>query len=178
MAELVQILDSYAETVAPKLMEQYKPDTAPKLNALLEATGAQKDELEAATLTVRSGMYLPTAIGAQLDLIGAVFNVARDGKSDVEYRQSIRIISAMRSFASWEDVISVLRGVYGAAYVHMFPDYPAHMRLVTDAPVTKALVENFMPAGTSVGLAAYLVDMDGAYIVTDGSERILLEIEG
>jgi len=165
MAELAPIEGSYASVIAPKLMEQYKPATAPKLNALLEATGAQKDDLEAAIFSIRSGMYLATAEGAQLDVIGGVFNTSRNGKDDASYRFAIREVAAMRSFATPEDIISVLKGVYGATWVQYIAEYPAGCAILTDADVTDQILEMISPAGVQVRSGALIVDYDGNNIV-------------
>ena len=160
MAELVQIAASYTETMRPKLMEQYKPGQAPKLNQLLEAIGAQKDDLEAALFSIRSGMYLATAIGAQLDMIGAIFKVGRNGFDDATYRVAIQKVSSMRSFATPEDIISVLKGVYGASYVTYIPEYPAGCVVFTDIAAPAGVLDALAPAGVQVREPFYIVDYD------------------
>lgn len=165
MAELVQILDSYTETVRPKIMEQYKPGRAPKLNQLLQATGAQKDTLESALLSIRDGMYLFSAVGVQLDIIGAVFNVPRLGNADATYRENIRQVAAMRSFATPEDIIGVLKSLYGAASVSYIPEYPAGCAVLTDIDVPLNVLEMLSPAGVQVRGASFIADYDGNNIV-------------
>ena len=165
MAELVQIADSYSEAVAPKLMEQYKPARAPKLNQLLEATSAQKDDLEAAIFSIRSGMYLASAVGPQLDMIGDVFKVGRNGADDATYRVAIQKVASMRSFSTPEDIISVLKVVYGASYVTYIPEYPAGCVVFTDISVPAEVLGALAPAGVQVREPFYLVDYDSNNIV-------------
>lgn len=165
MAELVQILDSYTEAARPKLMEQYKPGKAPKLNMLLEATGAQKDDLEAALFSIQSGMYLSSAVGPQLDMIGALFKVARNGATDADYRLAIQLVASMRSFSTPEDIISVLKGIYGAAYVEYRPEYPAGCVVFTDIAVPPGVLDMLAPAGVQVRGPNFLVDYEGNNIV-------------
>lgn len=165
MAELSQIVSSYPEVMAPKLMEQYKPHTAPKLNQLLEAIGAQKDDLESALFSIRNGLYLATAEGVQLDTIGAVFNVARLGNDDETYRSNIRQVASMRSFATPEDIISVLKSLYGATSVAYIPEYPAGAAILTDNGIDASVLELLAPAGVRVSGASFLVDYDGNNIV-------------
>ena len=161
MAELVQIADSYSDTMRPKLMEQYKPGQAPKLNQLLEAVGAQKDDLEAALFGIRSGMYLATAIGAQLDMIGAIFKVGRNGFDDATYRMAIQKVASMRSFATPEDIISVLKVIYGASYVDYHPEYPAGCVIFTDVIVPAGTLDLLAPAGVQVRAPYFIVDYEG-----------------
>lgn len=161
MAELVQIADSYSETMRAKLMEQYKPGQAPKLNQLLEAIGAQKDYMEAALFSIRSGMYLATALGPQLDMIGGVFKVARNGADDAAYRIAIQQIAAMRSFATPEDIIAVLKVIYGASYVDYHPEYPAGCVIFTDASVPAGTLDLLAPAGVQVRAPYFIVDYEG-----------------
>ena len=160
MAELSQIASSYAEAVSPKIMEQYKPARAPKLNQLLEATGAQKDDLEAAIFSIRSGMYLASAVGPQLDMIGEVFKAGRNGMGDPAYRIAIQKVSSMRSFSTPEDIISVLKAIYGATYVTYIPEYPAGCVVFADISVPAGVLDALAPAGVQVREAFYLVDYD------------------
>lgn len=161
----VLIADSYGSSVRPKLMEQYKPHHAPKLNALLEAVCSQKDDLEAALFSIRSGFYLETACCEQLDYLGTLFNVDRAGRDDDTYRIAIKQVAALRSFATPEDIISVLKGVYGATFVTYIPEYPAGCAILTDADVTQAILELIAPAGVQVRGSSFIVDYDGNNIV-------------
>ena len=161
MAELVQIADSYTESMRPKLMEQYKPARAPKLNQLLEAIGAQKDDLEAALFSIRSGGYLATAVGAQLDVIGALFKVGRNRMDDTAYRIAIQQLASMRSFSTPEDIIAVLKVIYGAAYVDYHPEYPAGCVIFTDVTPPAGVLDMLAPAGVQVRAPFFIVDYDG-----------------
>lgn len=157
--ELVQIENSY-ESVKPKILEQYKKAKAPNLNAFLKALGALKDDLEGAIFSVLNGFDLDTAVGAQLDLLGLLFNVERLGRSDTDYRLAIKQIASLRQFATPEDIISVLKVAYGATYAHYYPNYPASFLVYTDASIDNTTLNSLAPAGVQGFLGAHLQDTD------------------
>lgn len=176
MSELVLIADSYEESAKPKIMEQYKEAHAPNLNAFLAAFGSQKDELETAIFSVKDGFSLDTAVGAQLDMIGLLFNVSRLGRSDEEYRLAIRQVSALRQFATPEDIISVIKAVYGASYVDYYPFYPAGFIVYTDATLTSSDLNRLAPAGVRAYFGDYLQNTDLVNLnLMDGDTIAILE---
>lgn len=176
MADLVQILDSYTETVMPKIMEQYKEGTAPKLCAFLKATGAQKDDLEAALFSIRSGLYITSAVGVQLDMLGRLFNVVRGSMNDEEYRWALRKKAALRSFATPEDIISVLVGIYDATDVFYVPEYPAKFWVYAEnlTGLTQLALESISPAGVQGMQGVLLVDYFDDPIVDATSDPFLV----
>ena len=164
MSDVVQITDYYSESMAPRLSEQYKPSHAPKLNDLLVALGASADTLEAALFSIRNLYYLATAAGIQLDNIGAIFAEPRNGRDDETYRENIRLKAAQRSFATPEDIISVIKGLWGAGFVQYIPEYPAAAAFVNDSMITSAQLEILSPAGVSIRGSEFMTDQTGANI--------------
>lgn len=67
---------------------------SPSVRNLLTALLAGHQELEDAAWDILTLRYLPTAMGVQLDHIGAVMNVAREGKSDTDYQLAISGVGA------------------------------------------------------------------------------------
>lgn len=176
MADIVQIMDSYTETVLPKLMEQYKEGNAPKLCAFLKASGAQKDDLESAIFQVRSGFYISSAVGVQLDRLGELFNVPRGSMNDDEYRWALRKRAALRSFATPEDIISVLVGIYDATNVYYVPEYPAKFWVYAAdlEGLTQLALDAISPAGVQAMQGALLCDVFQGSIITATGAPILV----
>lgn len=87
---------------------------------LVEGLGRYRD----VSLDVESGFDLDTAEGAQLDAIGEVIGLQRQGFDDTRYRTFLKIqadllLSAVRDDAEWtgtvENVIKICRTFIGAA---------------------------------------------------------------
>ncbi len=84
------------------------------------AEGAEDFKLVA--LQVASAFDLPIAVGAQLDAIGAVVGLAREGFTDARYRtfleiQILLLLSAARNDANWtgtiQNIVTVCRTFIG-----------------------------------------------------------------
>jgi hypothetical protein len=70
-----------------RLLSQW--DESPKLRGLLQSYLEQADELEEVLFQLLNERGIFTAIGVQLDVIGALFNLTRDGRTDTQFRNAI-----------------------------------------------------------------------------------------
>lgn len=81
----------------------------PRNIAELEAYLDQVQELEDAAWALKDGFYLASAIGVQLDMLGALFGEPRLARTDEDYRASIRARwLAQRSNGRPEELISIV----------------------------------------------------------------------
>lgn len=147
MKEIEIILD-YQEEALKLLLAQYKDSV--KLQGLIDGKSKQIDDIELALFEIREGFYLDDAIGAQLDIIGKIWDVERKGLNDTEYRQSIYFKISLKVSGTLKEIISILKSFYGATYVEYHPQYPAKMLLLTDATASAEAIERFAPAGVKV----------------------------
>lgn len=148
-----------------------------KLWSILEAAGLQADSLEAALFEVRDNFWLTTAAGVQLDTLGRIFGVLRAGKADTEYRAEIVARAAAMFSGTPEDIIQAAGVFLGASpgASSYLPVYPAGFTLITDASVTKAILEGLAPAGVEAFLGDYIVDETGDPI-TDAVANQLVSV--
>jgi hypothetical protein len=156
------------------LLEQYKNST--KLNGLIDSSSDQADDLETALFEIRDLFYLATAEGIQLDIIGSIFGVDRNGLSDSEYRDLIAFFGSFIKSGEPESIITILKRIYGATFVTYIPSYPAvpaGYYLITDAVITLAELEVMSPAGVQPYLAGFLLDEAGNNIVDQEGNKIL-----
>lgn len=92
------------------LVEQFK-DT-PKLQALLATFLRQIQEVEDAASDVLTETNLDTAVGVQLDNIGAVVGEPRSGRSDLQYSTAIRVRQLLSlSEGTPENIIELIRAI-------------------------------------------------------------------
>ena len=89
------------------LLEQYKDST--NLKALLEIEAVNDLAVEDALFEVRDCYWLSTAVGVQLDVIGSIVRVPRQGLSDTDYRAAITANTVINYSGSPEEVISYLK---------------------------------------------------------------------
>lgn len=156
-SDLVPI-ESYSEAVMAFLASQYKG--SPKLSGMIDSMNPLAQNLEQAIFEIRDLFWIRTAVGVQLDAIGALFGVERVGRLDEVYRQDIlRTASATRS-GTPEDVIASVKSLTGADSVIYVPQFPAGYWAVPiggDASnLTQAFLDEISPAGVRGILPCYL----------------------
>lgn len=102
-----QITDHVAAALA-RQKQQYIGK--PKVEAWIEILVTPVQRLEDALYALIIERTIDTAIGDQLDVIGALVGQARDGRSDADYRRFIRAtITSNKASGLIEDVITVSR---------------------------------------------------------------------
>ena len=107
---------THSDSMKEHLIAQF--DKKPVLYAILDALGAELDEIEEATTRVKNCRYLDTSIGEQLDGLGKVVDEARrmsDGSDldDTLYRKIIKAkILKDTSPGTPEDTITALKTIF------------------------------------------------------------------
>jgi hypothetical protein len=132
---------------------------------MLEAFGRQLNDIEQAIYEVGTEFYLDVAIGKQLDVIGSIFTVGRDGMSDADYRTAIKAVSQTIYSGEPESIISIMKNQYGGTYVFYTPEYPAKYRVRSDSTITQSTLDKISPSGVQGFLAGRIVDALGNPIV-------------
>ena len=175
MSELIQITNY--EEIIELLISQYKDST--NLKGILEAALENMNDAELALFEIRDNFYLSTAIGAQLDIIGLIFNVDREGRIDELYREAIQEKATLAYSGEPERIIELAQSIYGATFVEYTPQYPAKYNLYTDAIILSRQLNPINPAGVTGFLLKPILDGMGNYIL-DGMGRYIcavLEVE-
>lgn len=107
---------THSDSMKEHLIAQF--DRKPVLYAILDALGAELDEIEEAATRVKNCRYLDTSVGAQLDGIGRIVDEARrmsDGSDldDTLYRKILKAkILKDTSPGTPEDTITALKTIF------------------------------------------------------------------
>jgi len=110
-------------------------------------------EVEDALFQILDERGLYTAVGSQLDLIGAIVGEDRLGRNDNDYRIGILgKIVANNSDGSTIIVLETLRALTGADNYNIFEHFPARVYYYADGGVTNGLV-GALDTATSAGVA-------------------------
>jgi len=120
----------HVEQGMSRLITQWKDK--PVIVALLKSYLIQHNEIENACFQLLENRSIYNAAGVNLDIIGALFGVRREGMSDEEYRAIILLrISQLNVDGTTEVFMNVLRGI-GDTYLvdfweHLDADIHAYM---------------------------------------------------
>lgn len=173
MSEIIQIIDY--DVNLELLQEQYKKSV--KLIGIIEADNDQANDLETALFEIRDEYYLDTAVGVQLDVIGDIFGVDREGMNDNDYREVILLTSSLVGSGEPEFIIQIVKTLFGATFVNYIPAYPtipAAYYLDTDAVMTADELRFYSPAGVEPAFYGYLIYETGDFIIDEAGNKIFI----
>lgn len=181
---LQPIANVYAGLYA-QLLEQYKycrqDGSQSNVAKIVELLAGELQLLETAMQEVLVAFDKNTAVGVQLDMLGEIAVVARNGLSDAAYRPLVIAGLAANNSGTPEQVISQALALGGTS-VRYIPKYPAKFVLAigddsTVSPSTSLVIRNASPAGVggdvATGLAFsdseddLILDSDGNWFIVD-----------
>jgi len=129
----IQKIDDYNYNLQ-FLIQQYKDKE--KFRKIIEAMNAKANDLETAQFEIRDNFTIDTAKGVQLDIIGEILGLERDGRDDESYRTLLKVKAEInKSAATPEALIKTATALYNATDVQYVPIYPAKVQLWTDGDI-------------------------------------------
>ena len=170
MTEITAI--DYPTVAISLLVEHFKDST--ELQSLLSVMTEAAIPLQTAVLEIRDRFVLTTATGPELNIIGAVWDEARESESDNDYRHRITVKISLSVSGTIPEIKRTLFVLYEATYATYVEAYPAGFHIDTDANVniSQAELERLLPAGV-FGLLWPVVD-EGNYII-DSDDNFLVD---
>jgi hypothetical protein len=126
-----------------------------KIKGLLKSLLGVVQTTEDTLFDIMNNTGIDTAEGAQLDNIGKLLRVSRDGHTDTQYRLNLYSkISINSSRANPESVLTLSRFVTGSNEVTLGETYPAefHVNIVGG----RAAPDGFLDIVSPIGVGSYL----------------------
>lgn len=151
------------------LIEFFK--NGPRNQAVMESVADQLQELENTFWDCYTGYLLGSAVGAQLDVLGAIVTETRQGRADEDYRAAIRVrIKVIRSNGRAEELLSITSGMVPSASLSYREVYPAaiEITLSTLGSTTLRTVFNMLRLAKPGGVRL-LVTYGGSMGAVDGN---------
>lgn len=151
-------ITNYVQDGLSKLMEQYKQ--SPRMIAIITAFLEQVQEAEDGIYPIYLGRMLAFAFGAQLDGIGEIVGLQRNGLDDDTYRVFlIGTISKNFSDTTVTTIQTMLDLLLDAAIVRIYEMFPAEIdvqfagssRDESLIPLIAMLVQEALGAGINLG---------------------------
>lgn len=160
----------------PWLIEFFKDSN---LIDILESGDTQSEELEQVFFDLLLNMWIDTASGEQLDVLGVHIGVDRLGRIDSEYRAVlVSQININISSGEPESLIDAVRTLFNTSDVLYKPEYPAKVIMFTHAtlPVTPTQLENILR--TLLGLTPVGVGLLWGNNIIDNNSDLLVDHDG
>ena len=155
MAEL-EVLD-YPQIALSLLIERFKDSE--DLKKILSTTTEAAMEFQTTIFEIRDRFILTTAQGAELTIIGTVWDVNRKLDSietDDTYRGRIEAKAVLSVSGTIPEIKEMLYLFYEASYVDYVTAYPAGYHLLTNASITQVILDSITAAGVKSFLSSRL----------------------
>jgi hypothetical protein len=152
-------------------LTQFQDST--KLNGIMSVVYNRANDIETALFEIRDEMSVDMAIGAQLDILGRIFNEDRQGRNDTDYRAAIQQKGVTIYSGEPEGIIDILKSIFEASYVYYHTLYPGKYYVVTDLSITEAELNSISPAGIKGGHGYYIIDQEDNYIIDQEGDYLI-----
>lgn len=149
---IAQQLDQVDQALA-LLLTQFKSKEA--IEQWLASYVVQVQEIEAALFQLYANRAIETAVGVQLDGVGQIVGLLRDGRTDADYRERLRIqILINLSSGTIEDVLGIFDRLLTSVVV------------MTEYPEAAFMLEVVDPIANGLELVAILEQIKAAAVGT------------
>lgn len=153
--------------------EQFRD--AENLNSLISFIGEETDQLLVANRELYDFYDVDAMGGVNLDILGRIVDVARNGDTDPAYRPRIKMGLATEVNGTPNEIMAIVKGVYGGSFAEYIPEYPAGFIILTDAPgITVEAMERISPAGVMAFPGCILLLSDGDPLLLDATDEYIL----
>lgn len=191
------LIDNHIEEGLDRLLQRNKDSY--NINSLLTSFIKPVQDIENQNYELYTERSLDTSIGAQLDGIGKIVGLDRNGLDDIDYRTALIIqIQINKAGGEPESIIAAIRQLFKTEEIEFKDIYPANYEVyvVSDIIVenAKSLITSISPAGVgNITLVqgtdtpfcldeVNLVDVDydinesGDNLIVDSSDSSILEV--
>jgi hypothetical protein len=159
------------------LLEQYKwrTDTTPsRITNMISMLASEMNLVEDAIQELLTAFDMATAIGVQLDMLGAIFGAPlRNGATDSAYRITVQTAALKATSGTPEQLIAAIRGVVGGVSpIRLLEVQPAKVYAYTDTgAITGITVAQIRPTAVPAGVQLIFGDLlalhDGTTLLGD-----------
>lgn len=134
----------------------------PRFEAFVRLLATRIQALEDVFWSILGGRMLDSAVGAQLDVLGAIVGVRRGGLDDDAFRLLVRVrIRLNRSAGTGDDVLEVFRLLLGDASntltLREYPPASFELHVGGQLPVDHARALEILRDARAVGVSGVLV---------------------
>lgn len=131
--EIIKIVDFDINNTL--LLEQFKQKT--KAIEIMKSISKRSKDIEDAAFEIRNLFWINTAEGDQLDVLGKIHGIARDGRNDADYRDVIEVqIIINNGSGEHEIIIELVTSIFGVTSVQLLYLGKANLQIWADISLT------------------------------------------
>lgn len=123
---LIEWIIDYINRARARMLQQFKREEAPNLDKLLQVMVAEIQEAENELHELLTFRSVATASGEQLDVLGDIVGIDREGRTDSDFRDVIFLQIAINNGGGQESVLSaLLDNLTDATVIDIWETFPA-----------------------------------------------------
>ena len=127
-------INNFDELARTRMLQQFKAECSPNLDNLVNIFIQEIQEIEDQLFELLDKRNVVDAEGAQLDILGDIVGINREGRDDTEYRAAIQVQIQVNNTGGQEPAIAALLGVLTAALtIDIIEVFPAGLDISIDA---------------------------------------------
>ena len=176
-ASVTTISDYSVYNQPPYLLAEF---LGTNLVSILQVADFQFNELETCFMDLLTKTSLVNAVGIQLDIIGLDIGLARNGRSDVDYRVALYVQISLNISCGVSETLYTLLNFLGCLNIQLGFYYPGKLWIMQDSLFTQSDLRKYLSplvvAGVGLGLQVYVIDNNSNFIIDNNGNNIIATI--
>ena len=145
----LEVID-YPQISLSLLIERFKDST--NFQKILAIISENEMDIQTTVLDISERFVLPSASGAELTILGTIWDAARKDVSDAEYRSRIQVKATLTISGTIPELKRYIHTFYELEHLTYTPNYPAGYTFTTDARISQVLLDTFTGSGIQSAL--------------------------
>lgn len=157
----IEKINDYDDVARKRMLQQFKTACAPLLDNLLQSFVGEVQEIEDVLFQLLIERTVDEAVGDQLDIIGAIVGIDREGRTNTDYRPAILVQIQVNNTGGQEaSITALLDSLVSPTTIDILETFPAGLDIAIDATgVTASTIQLLRRAiAATVGLQFSQVD--------------------
>ena len=158
----ISLINNHETLARDRMIEQFKEECAPNLNKLLTVFTDQIQEVENTLIDLLNDRSLSRASGAQLDIIGSIVGVDREGRTDEDYLPVILVQIQVNNTGGEEEALTaLLMSLSQATVIDIQELFPAKLDIALNANDIPATTAQLLRRAITAGVGFQVAQTDG-----------------
>ncbi len=130
----IEKINDYDDVARERMLQQFKAACAPLLDNLLQSFVGEVQEIEDVLFQLLLERTVDEAVGEQLDIIGAIVGIGREGRNNTDYRQAVLIQIQVNNTGGQESALAaLLKNLVNPTTIDIVETFPAGLDVAIDA---------------------------------------------
>lgn len=126
-------INNYDAIARARMLQQFKAECAPQLDGLLQIAVDEIQEAEDVLFQLLLERTVDTAVGDNLDTIGEIVGISREGRSNADYRAAILVQIQVNNTGGQEaSIAALLENLVNPATIDIVEVFPAGLDIAID----------------------------------------------